>query len=169
MIKFNKIKNNLGVTIIEVLIACSIISISMFALMQTAEKGIRLSNQALEKSQASLLLEEGAEAVKSIRDNSWASIVDGTYHLYFNINTNVWVLNTNSTSLASHIPTYPIDSVFDRTITIDSVGRDANDDILTSGGTPDAGTKKVTVTVSWIQLGTSTSQSLIFYISDIFN
>jgi len=91
MINLNKNKKKLlsGFTIIEVLVACAIISISMFALMQTAQKGIQLSGVALKKSQASFLLEEGAEAVKSIRDNNWTTISNLSlsptqYHLFFN-------------------------------------------------------------------------------------
>ena len=173
MIKLNKIKTNLGITLVEVLVACSIISVSMFALMTTAQKGLVLSNQALIKSQANLLLEEGAEAVKSIRNNNWTTIsslsLNTSYHLYFNTTTKLWVLDTSTTNLSGCIPTYPIDNVFGRTITIASVGRDASDKILASGGTVDAGTKKVTVTVTWKSGATTNSQSLSFYISNIFN
>jgi len=171
MINFNKNKKNLGFTIIEVLVACSIISVSMFALVQTAQKGMQLSIYSLDKSQASLLLEEGAEAIKSIRDNDWTVVaVDGSYHLYFNISTKIWVLDASTTSLAGCIPSYPIDSFFDRTITISSVNRDSsNDDIVTSGGTIDPKTKKVTVTVTWSSSGGPHTKDLSFYISDIFN
>lgn len=169
----NKNKKILGFTLVEVLVACSIISLSMFALMQTAEKGIRLSEEALKKSQASLLLEEGAESVKSIRDNSWTTIanlnLNTPYHLFFNTTTKVWVLDTSTTNLSGSIPSYPIDNVFDRTVTISSVGRDANDKILGSGGTIDTGTKKVTVIVTWNSQKVSVSKSLSFYISNIFN
>ena len=45
MIKINTNKKNLGFTIIEVIVACSIISISMLALMQTAQKLSKSSSQ----------------------------------------------------------------------------------------------------------------------------
>ncbi len=168
-----KIKKNIsGFTIIEVLVACSIITISMFALMQTAEKGISLSNYALKKSQASFLLEEGAESIKSIRDNSWATISGATlntpYYLFFNTTTKLWGLG-NTTTLAGSIPSYPVDGVFMRTATISPVYRDINDNITSSGGTLDARTKKVTITTTWHSPGTTNSKSLYFYIADIFN
>ena len=174
MIYFKNRKLISGFTIIEVLIACSIITISMFALMQTAQKGISLSEYALTKSQASLLLEEGAEAVKSIRDNNWTTIdnisLDTPYYLFFNTSTKVWELNnTTTTSLSGSIPTYPIDGIFRRTVTISSVGRDSNDNIVSSGGTLDPRTKKVVVTVMWSSSGISNTKSLSFYIADIFN
>lgn len=169
----NNKKYRFGFTIIEVLIACSIISVSMFALMQTAQKGVSLSDYALRKSQSSLLLEEGVEAVKTIRDNSWAVIetlnLDTPYYLYFNSNTRVWVLDIATPSLSGHIPTYPIDQIFDRTVTISSVARNDSDDILESGGIIDSRTKKVTINVTWPSHNDSNSQSLSFYIADIFN
>lgn len=168
------IKKNLGFTLIEVLVACSIISLSMFALMQTAENGIRLSNEALSKSQASLFLEEGAESVKSIRDNSWTTIsnlnLNTPYHLFFNTTTKAWELNASTTNLSGCIPSYPIDGVFDRTITFYSINRDATSgDIVSEGGNPDIGTKKVTISVTWNSRKVVISKSLSFYISNIFN
>lgn len=162
-----------GFTLIEVLIACSIISISMFALMTTAQKGIILSNQALKKSQVNFLLEEGVEAVKSIRDNDWDTKIkdlslETPYHLFFNTNTKVWVLDTSTTSLVNSIPSYPIDGMFERTITFFSVGRDVDDDILAVGGTIDEGTKKIVVTTTWLSSGILNSKSLTFYLADIF-
>lgn len=169
----NKNKNNLAFTLVEVLVACSIISISMFALMETAQKGLDLSHQALRKSQASLLLEEGAEVVKSIRDNGWDTKIkdlslETPYHLFFNTTTKVWVLDTNTVNLVGSIPSYPIDGVFDRTVIVSLVNRDSNDDIVTSGGTLDLGTKKVTVTVTWVSKTGQNSKSLSFYMSNIF-
>ena len=163
-----------GFTIIEVLVACSIITISMFALMQTAQKGIILSEYALKKSQVSLLLEEGAEAVKSIRDNNWTTINNLTlntpYYLFFNTTTKLWLLdNTTTTILAGTIPTYPIDGIFRRTVIFYPISRDFNDDIVSSGGTIDPRTKRVVVTTTWIANGVSNSKSLSFYIADIFN
>lgn len=170
--KNKKTKSKLvcGFTLVEVLVACSIISVSMFALMTTAQKGLSLSNQALIKSQANLLLEEGAEAVKSIRDNNWADVSTNvtSYHLFFNTTTKLWSLNSSTSSLSGCIPFYPIDGVFNRTVTIASVGRDANDEILVSGGTVDPGTKKVIINVSWVTGVGLSSKSLSFYISNIF-
>lgn len=172
MINFNK--KNLGFTLIEVLIACSIISISIFTLMQTSEKSIQLSGYALDKVQASLLLEEGVEAVKSIRDNSFADIeslsLDTPYYLFFNTSTNVWKLdNSTATSLSGYIPVYPVDGTFIRTVTISAVERNSDDDIVDSGGTLDTKTKKVTVSVTWDSYDGVVSKDISFYLSDIFN
>ena len=161
-----KKSNKKGFSLIEVVIAASIISIALFSMMSASTKGIQLSNRALRQTQANLLLEEGAESVKAIRDAAWTNIsglTAGTnYYLTYNTGTNTWSLGTT--------PTSAIDSIFTRTIVISAVNRDASDDITLSGGTLDARTKKVTVTVSWaLSDGTTSSKVLSFYISDIFN
>ncbi len=163
---FQKKNNIRGFSLIEVLIACSVISIAIFSLMSASSKGIQLSNQALRQTQASFILEEGAEALKSIRDAGWTNIsglTAGTnYYLTYNTTTNTWSLGTT--------PTSAIDSMFTRVVVVSAVSRDSSDDIVTSGGTNDVGTKKVTVTVSWPSINhTTSSKTLSFYISDIFS
>lgn len=163
--KFFSKKNNSGFTLVEVLIACAILSLCILALMTASSKGIQTSSQALRQTQAGFILEEGAEAVKTIRDASWSNIssltTGTTYYLSFSTSTNAWSL---STTVA---PT--IDSIFTRTIVLSAVNRDSNDDIASSG-TLDTRTKKVTVTVSWpISDNTTSNRTLDFYISDIFN
>lgn len=167
-----KAKNSSGFTIIEVIIATTIISITIFALMSTAQKGIELSNQALRQSQANTLLEEGVEALKSIRDVDWDIISNLTletdYYLFFNTTTNTWVLDLSSVVPVGSIPVYPIDSIFTRKIVIFPVNRDSNDDI-TEIGTLDIRTKKIEVTVSWVNSSGTKSKTLSFYLIDIFS
>lgn len=170
--KIIKRQKNNGFSIIEVIIACAIISITVSSLMSATGKSIQVSNQALKQAQATLLIEEGVEAVKSIRDNNWTDIsgltLDTNYYLFFNATTNSWSLSTSSTAPNGSIPTYPIDSVFTREVSVSAVSRDSSQNIASSG-TLDTGTKKVTVTVSWNKPGGIVSKSLSFYISDIFN
>ena len=164
MKKFFTKKNNSGFTLVEVLIASSIIVVSVLAVMSAAVKGIELSNRALKQTQANFILEEGAEAVRIIRDNNWENIstlsVDTNYYLSYDINTNTWSLGTT--------PVNQIDSIFDRTIIISSVNRDVNKDISESGDL-DSGIKKVTINVSWNSNGENINKSLVFYLSDIFS
>jgi prepilin-type N-terminal cleavage/methylation domain-containing protein len=154
-----------GFTLVEVLIASAIISLILFALISAAQQGIRLSYNALKQTQANSLLEEGAEAVKSIRDKNWSTIssitLDTNYYLSYDTSTNIWSLGTT--------PVGVVDAVFTRTVSLSQVLRDATDDIA-GAGTLDARTKKVTINVSWpISDGTTQSKNLIFYIADIFN
>lgn len=156
----NRQKNNNGFSLIEVVITCAIITICVFALMSSASKSIQVSGQALRQAQATLLIEEGVEAVKTIRDNDWTTIsnlnISTNYYLSFN---NIWSLSTTPST---------VDGIFTRKVVISAVYRDSNDDIATSG-TLDTGTKKVTVTTSWNKPSGTVNKSLSFYISNIFN
>lgn len=161
---FKQHNTHTGFALIEILIACAIISISLFALFSAAQKGVHVSNQALLGTQATALLEEGAEAITTMRDHDWSSIgslTDGAhYYLSFNTSTNTWSLSTT--------PTDPIDGVFTRFVVFQTATRDSTDDIAI-GGTSDDHTKEVTVTVTFPSSdGTTTSKHITFYRADIF-
>ncbi len=162
--KNNFYKNsNKGFSLVEVVVASAIISIITFSIVSAASKGLALSQRALHQTQASYILEEGAEAVKTIRDASWTNIsaltIGTTYYLAYNNTTNTWSLSTSANT---------IDSFFTRKVQLSEVNRDANDDIA-STGTVDTRTKKVDVNVSWLSSGTTVSKTLSFYITDIFS
>ncbi len=137
------IKNN-GFMVIEVLIASSIITVAILAATAVSQKSVYVSRQAFHATQASFLLEEGAENARIARDNAWSNII---------------ALNS-----------YEQIGIFTRTVITSSVNRDnSTKDIITSGGTLDAGTKLFTVTVSWPEGGMTITKTLQFYITDIFS
>jgi Tfp pilus assembly protein PilV len=154
-------KSQSGFLMVEVVIVTSIIVVAVLAFMAVAQKSIYLSRQSLHTAQAVFLLEEGAEATRIVRDNDWSTITGltagSTYSPTFSSNT--WTLS----------PTQNMVGIFTRTVSIANVSRDAtSNDIVTSGGTNDTGTKLVTVTVSWPEGGTTITKTLSFYISDLF-
>jgi Tfp pilus assembly protein PilV len=130
--------------VVEVLIAASIITVSILAATMVAQKSIYVSRQAFHTTQASFLLEEGAENARIARDNAWS---------------NVDTLNSSEQI-----------GIFTRTVVASSVNRDdTTKDIVSSGGTLDNRTKLITVTVSWSEGNTTISKTLQFYIIDIFH
>lgn len=147
---------------VEVLVAASIITASVLAAMTVAQKAVYVSFEAFHVNQAGFLLEEGAEAVRIVRDNAWSnisSLTAGTSY-YPTFSGSSWTLSTTPNTVGS----------FTRTVIISNVNRDnSTEDIVSSGGTIDAGTKLVTVTVSWVEGGTTVTKTLQFYISDIFS
>lgn len=153
-----KISHKQGSVLVEVLVAAAIILITFLILTATLQKSVQLAQASLARQQANLLIEEGAEAVKLIRDTSWASITavptNTTRYLAFSGGT--WAITSTPATIDG----------FTRTISIDDVMRSATDDIAGSG-TLDTGTKKVTVTVSWQAKGATQTESLVFYIADI--
>lgn len=133
-----------GFMVVEVLIAASIITVSILTATTVAQKSIYVSRQAFHTTQATFLLEEGAENARIARDNDWNNII-----------------NLNSSEQIG---------IFTRIVVASSVNRDnTTKDIVSSGGTLDAGTKLITVTVSWLEGGQTINKSLQFYIADIFS
>jgi len=158
-----KIKNKKisdGFMMVEVIIAISIIIVSVLVAMSVTQKSVSVARQALHTSEATFLLEEGAEAVRIIRDNSWSDISNlspGT--TYYPIFSGTWALSASPTTVG----------IFTRTMSITSVNRDNSTQDIAISGTNDAGTKLITITVSWNEGGEVLSKTLSFYIMDIFS
>lgn len=152
-----------GFSIVEVVIASAIISASLLAIIGISQQSLVASRRALNTYVASTLLEEGAESVRIVRDSAWTNISSlspaTTYYPLFS--SGAWSLTTTASD--------GVVGIFSRTVTVSAVNRDASDDIVSSGGTADAGTKLVTVTVSWNEGGTVASKTISFYVSDLFS
>ena len=149
-----------GVGIVEIIIAVFIISTAFFAILQLSVMTMKAAGERNNKERALQLAQEGIESARAIRDSGWTANIagltfGGTYYLVNN--SGVWELSASNPGL--------IDGKFTRTLVLDNVSRDINDNIVQSGGTNDPKTKKVTATVSW---GSSAkSVQLITYITDI--
>ncbi len=148
--------------VIEVLVAASIIAVSILATMAVAQKSVQVSRQALHSTEAAFLLEEGAEAVRIARDSAWSNISSLTIgtNYYPTFSGGTWTLSGTANMVG----------IFTRTVVLANVNRDnSTKDIVSSGGSNDAGTKLVTVTVSWQEGGVAVTKNLQFYIVDIFS
>lgn len=149
-----------GFMVIEVLMAVSIITASILATMAVAEKSVRVSKQSLHSFQAAYLLEEGAEAVRVVRDNGWTNITGMSLatDYYPTFGGGTWTLSATPNIVGNFI----------RVVRVESVNRDNTTKDISSLGTLDPDTKLVTVNVSWTEGGTAVSKSLQFYIMNIF-
>jgi type II secretory pathway pseudopilin PulG len=147
-----------GFFLIEVVVATSVITVVLILLINAIQSTVEVSQRALERTQAAYLLEEGAEAVKSIRDGGWSSIsglADATTY-YLSWGGSAWSLTTTPSTV----------DAFTRSVVCNTATRDSNDDIASSG-TADTGTKECTVTVAWSAPSGVQSQALTFYLSNI--
>lgn len=152
-----------GSLMIEVLVVAAIITASVLGASGVAQKSIYVSRGALHRAQASMLLEEGAEVVKILRDNNWTNISG----LSTTANSNYYPTFSGGTWSLSSTPSTV--GIFTRTVKMSSVSRDSSTkDIVSSGGVDDAGTKMFTVNVSWLEGTESKSVDLSFYVSNIF-
>ncbi|MBI2630718.1 hypothetical protein HYW73_00685 [Candidatus Nomurabacteria bacterium] len=150
-----------GFMVIEILVAVSIITASILATMAIAQKSVYVSRQALHTAQAAFLLEEGAEAVRIIRDNAWANIssltADTDYYPTFSLGA--WTLSGTPNTVGD----------FTRTARVSSVNRDNSTKDIAVIGTDDPDTKLITVTITWPEGGTIITKTLQFYVMNIFN
>lgn len=124
LIQKDQLNTKRGFSLIEVILASSI-----FILIVTAFSGAYLYGQestvlAGNRARAVFLAEEGLEATRNIRDESFSNLIDGTYGLA--ISGNEWIFSGGS----------DINGVFTREIEI---------------GTIDSSRKVVTSTISWQQ------------------
>ena len=129
--------NKKGILAIEILIIIAIITIGLSSLLGLIEFSLRNSNSAKETTKALNLTKEAIEATRSIKYEDWNKMADGNHGL------------TNASGYWDFEGTEDIIDEFTRTILIESVQRDTNDNIVESGGTNDLDTKKITVTVFW--------------------
>lgn len=152
-----------GISIIEVIIASTIISLTVISISVAYGNFVYLSRQNTAKVQAALLLDEGVEAIKTMRGERWANIAsttEGTTY-YYEWMTNKWRATTTP---------IVVDEIFYRTFVVSPVYRDsATFNILTNtSGTLDPGTKKIDITVAWNDQGSTTTRSTTMYIFNLY-
>lgn len=149
-----------GFGLIEILIVAAIVAIGFLGLAAFLINSSGLTFRVTRNTEAVDLAEEGMEAVRSLRDESWstniASLGPGATY-YPIISGNKWTLATSDPG--------QINNLYTRTVVVKDVNRDANDDIADSG-TSDANTKKVTVKVEWNENQSVKDVTLTTYITN---
>ena len=159
-----KLRRSSGFGILEIVIAVSIISATIFSLSFVFIVASKLETMSLDKIRANFIAEEGLEAMRFLRDQSWAGNLGGlsagaTYYLSFATTTSVWSVGTNGSE---------IDKLFLRKVTLENVYRNGSYDIADSGAL-DSDTKKINVSVEWLERGSTTTITASTYLSNIFN
>lgn len=131
----------LGFSVIEIVIAASIIVLVVTSAAASWQLNLRVSQNSLLQSQAALLTEEAGEILHLFRDENWtANIAPLTLNTPYQIS---WVTNKYKLATTQNI----IQTKFVRTLTFSAINRDSNDNITNTGGTLDAKTKKVSISV----------------------
>ncbi len=147
---------------VEVVIASAIILVAVVALLGVHSLYLKSALSNSNTVKGAYLAEEGIEAVRYLRDDSWsakiATLTNGTaYGLA--LTGSGWVASTTATQIGE----------IARTFTLSSVSRDATSrDIVSSGGVVDPNTRLLTVRVSWESNGTTTTKSLSTYLTNIW-
>ncbi|OHA03784.1 MAG: hypothetical protein A3J58_00755 [Candidatus Sungbacteria bacterium RIFCSPHIGHO2_02_FULL_52_23] len=130
-----------GFGLMEVVVATAVVTLALVSFSQAGVLATRLLRNQKATLEATLLAQEGLEAVRMVRDASWADITwrtglqNPSLRYYPVVENGIWVLATTSPGL--------VNGVYDRYVQFEKVGRDASDRIVASGGTDDSGTRRV--------------------------
>jgi Tfp pilus assembly protein PilV len=128
-----------GFSVVEVIIAGALFSVFATGVVIAVISGLNLNRSGDERTIAGQFAAEGMEAVRSIKNQNFASLVVGG-PMGIATSGGIWTFTGTGDNFANK---------YNRAITIADVQRDALGNIVASGGTPDADTKKVTVSVTW--------------------
>ena len=154
---------NDGLTLVEVMIATSIILVFLLALFGTHNMYLKTAFSGAKTVKAAYLAEEGIEVIRFLRDSSWetnilalSTAID--YSLVFE--SGLWRSTTTDVF---------IDDIFERKIVLSEVYRNSSAEIVSSGGTLDPDTRMITVIVSWGNGTATTTKSISTYITNLFD
>ena len=142
-------------SLIEVVIASAIVLLLSAVLVSANFAYLRTFNTSLKTIKAVYLVEEGIEAVNLIKNNDWNGLGNIGTDSYLVWNGTTW-LSTTSQSM--------VDQIYERKFMTEEVYRDSSDDIVLAGGTLDSNTRRLTVSVSWLDNSATTTKSISTYI-----
>lgn len=154
----NSCRRQAGFSVIEVILAAALFMILATGSITVILQGTDSNRLGEEQAVANQFAAEGIEAVRSIKNQSFANLVNsaGTGVIRFG---GVWGFNL--------IPNNDPTGKYTRVLTVSDVQRDGIGNIVASGGTLDSLTKKITSTVSWNFTPTrANSVQLTSYLSD---
>src|SRR5579885_152538 len=141
-----------GQMLVELLVAIGLAALLFPALATSFVASRSGKAQTYQRISAIALLKQTEEAVRSIKASDWTDFsVDGTYHPV--ITNAQWTLASGSQTVNG----------FTQQVIIGDVYRNTSDAIVTSGGTLDPSTKKVTITISWTQPYSSSVSSTLYF------
>lgn len=148
-------KNQSGMSLVEVIIASTIVLSLSLILLTVNVTYFNTSKTNLKTIKATYLIEQAIESVNFLANNNWNNLgaLETNYYLLWS-GTN-W--NTTTTKIL-------VDQFYDLSFFTSAVNRDSNSDIVTSGGTPDTNTRKLTVQVVWSDSKGTTTKSMSSYL-----
>lgn len=161
IVKSNNI-NKKGISLVEVILASSIIGLSMVYIVNVYGNFMKLSLENTDKIQAVFLLDEGVEAMKTMRSYSWSSIASSTAGIDYYL---LWQDGRWQSTTSPLL----IDNKFVRKYQTVDVYRDPSTlNIVTSGGVLNNDSKLINIDISWNYKGSTTTKSTSFYLFNIY-
>lgn len=161
--------NECGLGVVEVVIAAAIAVMVLLGVFAAGRLGVLARRTASLERRAALVAEEGLEAARFVRDESWAGFdalpVDTTLYVVFNAGAGTVDLSTTDPG--------PVDGLFTREVTLDEVFRDGSGNIVpegTPGATVDDDAREVVEFVSYEDaFGNTRTITLTTYVLKLFD
>ncbi|MES2953328.1 MAG: hypothetical protein V4674_02110 [Patescibacteria group bacterium] len=163
--KRNALKAGFG--IVEVVVGSAVIAVVVFGFTSLSAQLLRTSYANSDRVKAVHLSEEGIEAIRFIRDSDWNTFSALTNGASYDVvlSGGVWQASASRSM---------IDGRFLRTVMLSSVYRDTAGAVVASGGTLDADSRKVVVSIEWknhastTPAAASTTETISTYLNRIF-
>lgn len=134
-----------GFSVIEVVLAAAIFMLFSTAAIITLLQGFNTNRLGSEETVATQFATEGIEAVKSIKNQAYTNLVNSAGTGVIKVaGLEVWAFSGANNTL-----THNSTDNYTRVIKVESVNRDGSGNIVSTGGTTDPDTKKITSTVNW--------------------
>lgn len=158
----SKLNKNLsaGFGLIEILIIAAVIGFALASLAGVGNLALKISGRMKNNLIATNLAMEALEATRAIKEGSWTALasynINALYHPYKTGNPLQWSLASGNEN----------NNGFTRQIIMENVYRDANDDIIATGGVLDANTRKITAMISWTDQGNPYQIKLSYYLTN---
>ncbi len=151
-------KSSKGFSLVELILAVGVFAILASGVTYVVTNSYTNFYGGGNKQNVAEFAQEGIEAVRSIRDNSWQDIEDvaGAGAKGLDKSQGYWEFSGSSDTRDG----------LTRTVSIANAQRDSNGDIVDSGGSDDTRTKKVTVSVSDGGVAKMEDYVLVTYLTD---
>ena len=160
---FKKIKTNSGVSLIEIVIASAIMSVTLVSLVSVYSAIEKYSFANVRSLKAIELAEEAGEVLRFMRDSGWtaniASLTNGTTYRTYWTGT-AWTISTTAPL---------IESKYDVSFVLSAVNRDTNYNVVSSGGTLDTSSRKALISVAWKENNATSTKTSEEYLFNVFN
>lgn len=131
-----------GFGLIEVIVAVALIAVLSVVAVTTVVGSFSTNRLSQDETEATLLAQQGLEAAHSIKRKGWTSpflATDCSSGCGLTAGGSGWTWSGSNNVLGDYT----------RVVTISSVQRDGSNTIVTSGGSDDPDTKRITSTVTW--------------------
>lgn len=148
---------------VELIIAISLAAIILVGMTQIVAVAVETTERERRTIEALNLAEEGIEALRVMRDDSWSANIQPLTN-----GANYYLVVSGNTWLATDVNPGLLLNRYERTFRFSEVFRDSNDNISISG-TSDPNTKKVTLTVGWRERSATTTVVLDTYLTNFLN